>query len=93
MSAPAHEKPDTEQPTQPLPIPHQYSRGLRSPLWIPGTVAAAIVTGELIRDYVLVTDTSRSDFAIVVLLLVLALTTGLMFCDRFLDQRDGRGRD
>ena len=92
MSAPTTEK-ATEQPTQPLPLRHEYPRGLRSELWIPGTIVAAIITGEGIRNYVLLTDVARSNFAIVVLLLVLALSVGVQLCGRMINSRDGRGRD
>ena len=88
MSAPTHEKSATEQPTQPLPITHEYPRGLRSDAWIPGTIVTAIGTGWLIRSYVLVTDVARSNFAIVALLAIFAISLGVFLCARRASSED-----
>jgi hypothetical protein len=98
MSAPTHEK-ATEQPTQPLPIPGTEnlppagSSWLMTPasvLVIPATILTAVVSGELIRDYVLLTDVARSNFAIVALLLVLAFSVTVLILGRLLLREDGK---
>jgi hypothetical protein len=93
MSATAPEKLAAEQPTQTLPVRHEYPRGLRDELWIPGTIVAAILSGEALRSYVLLSAAGRSDFAIAALLLFSALTVGALLGGRALERRDGRGRD
>lgn len=96
MSAPVHEAPAAEQSTQPLPVPQQSTIHCRQSgpgVWaVPVTVLAAVGAGELIRDYILVTEVARSNFAIVVLLLVLVLAVAAMVCGRLVNSRDGRGR-
>lgn len=82
MSAPTHEAPPvSEQPTQPLPIAawddHLPSRGLTNEAWIPGVIAAAIISGTVIREFL--TVDGRFVFAVLalggVLLLALLVTS------------------
>jgi hypothetical protein len=102
MSAPTHEKSATDQPTQPLSTWQQsapehstiHCQQSGPGVWaVPVTILAAISTGELIRNYVLLTDTARADFAIVALLLVFAASVGVIVCGHLISRRDGRGRD
>ena len=100
MSAPATEQPPVEeQTTQPLPIsgtehlPIGGSSWLMSPasiLLIPGTVLAAIVTGELLRTFVLLTDEARSNSAIVALVVVLGAALTVLILGRLILREDGK---
>jgi hypothetical protein len=81
MSAPAHEKPATEQPTQPLPVSETLPGGGNwlmskwSVLLIPSTILAAIGSGEAIRAYVATTEALRFEFALTLLAGLLALVS------------------
>lgn len=87
MSAPTHEA-ATEQPTQPIPIEpgriteRSWLMSSTSLLLIPATILAAIGTGKLFRNYLLVTDIARSNFAIIVLVIVATVSVGVLLCAR-----------
>lgn len=97
MSAPAHEKPATEQPTQPLPISETLPPGgswlmsEASGILIPATVLAAIAAGTLLRDLVFVTEEQQSSFAITALAAVYILTWLALVIPKILDDRPHRG--
>ena len=95
MSAPTHEKPTTEQPTQPLPISETLPGGGNwlmsewSVLLIPGTILAAIGTGEAIRAYVATTEALRFEFVVTLLAALLVVVALAHVIPRMV----GRGRD
>ena len=95
MSAPTHEKPDTEQPTEPLPISQTLPGGGNwlmsewSVLLIPGTILAAIGTGEAIRAYVATNEALRFEFVVTLLAGLLVLTSLAFVIPRVI----GRGKD
>lgn len=98
MSAPTHEAPPaTEQPTQPLPVSATLPGGRNwlmsewSVLLIPGTILAAIGTGEVIRAYVATTEALRFEFAVTLLVsLLVAVSLAFLVPRLVVRGRDGR---
>jgi hypothetical protein len=86
----------TEQPTLPLPIPGtenlppRHSDFKESGLWLfPGAPVAAFLVGEPIRQFLIVTDEARSNFALICLVVLFAGSLVVFLRARTV----GRGKD
>jgi len=95
MSAPATEQPPLEeQTTQPLQLEpgriteRSWLMSEASEVLIPAAILAAVGAGELLRNYVLLTEIARSNFAIVALLAVSAVSLGVLILGRSRSRRD-----